>query len=134
MQELTDAELLATPENPKPRSMNGKDLLNLTFLDAIFHESLRVFPPAPSGSLRTLEADVELEGLRLPQGTNIIVSPWAIHRNTVNWGKDAKKWRPGRWLEARSVNQVKRDAQGALRWLPFSDGQQNCIGQHIATV
>ena len=50
------------------------------------------------------------------------------------WGKDAGAWRPERWLEGRSVAAAKRDAAGAPRWLPFSDGRQNCIGQHIATV
>jgi cytochrome P450 len=134
VQELADAELLTTSENPTPRSLTGKDLVNLTFLDAIFHESLRVLPPAPSGSLRTLQVDTELAGFVVPKGTSVIVSPWAIHRNTLIWGEDAKRWRPDRWLEGHSINQTKRDSLGSLRWLPFMDGRQNCIGQHIATV
>ena len=91
-------------------------------------------PPAPSGTLRSLDRDADLSGYMLPKGTPILISPWAIHRSRAVWGDDAKLWRPARWLEARSVNAAKRGADGASRWLPFSDGRQNCIGQHLATV
>lgn len=50
------------------------------------------------------------------------------------WGADAREWRPARWLEGRSINAVKKDTSGALRWLPFSDGVQSCIGQRLATL
>ena len=50
------------------------------------------------------------------------------------WGYDAHMWRPDRWLEGRSVTANKLDSNGLKRHIPFSDGPQNCIGSHLATV
>jgi cytochrome P450 family 13 len=70
----------------------------------------------------------------LPAGLDVILPPWGLHHNPRVWGPDATSWRPARWLEGRSVNAVKRDADGNLRYLPFLTGGQNCIGQHLAMV
>ena len=67
-------------------------------------------------------------------GACIDIAPWGLHHSKAAWGEDAKQWRPARWQEGRSVNAVKRTPSGAMRWLPFSDGRQNCIGQQLATV
>ena len=67
-------------------------------------------------------------------GTCIDISPRALHHSKAAWGEDAKQWRPTRWLEGRSANAVKRMPSGALRWIPFSDGRQNCICQRLAIV
>ena len=112
----------------------ARDLTKLPVLDAVFHESMRYFCPVPFGTSRTIPKAATLGGKVLPEGTSIMVSPWALHTSTHVWGDDAKRWRPARWLEGRSVNAVKRDTTGAMRWLPFSEGRQNCIGQQIATV
>jgi cytochrome P450 len=133
VQELNKAGLLATPEAPRPPQPTVEQLREMSFLDAVVHESLRVFPPAPNGTIRDLNKDLEIAGIRVPKGTSAMISVWAVHHCTAVWGADAKEWRPERWLEGRSVNAVKRDANGALRWLPFSDGAQNCMGQHLAT-
>jgi cytochrome P450 len=59
VQELEDAGLLATPLRPTPRAIEAADLPQLTFLDAVCHESLRLFPPAPSGGARRLTKDTQ---------------------------------------------------------------------------
>lgn len=92
-------------------------------------------PPAPSGTFRQLQQDTEFNGYTLPKGTNIGLPPWGFHRSRTLWGFDAKEWRPERWLQGRSVNSAKEDpTSGYPRWVPFSDGRQNCIGQYLATV
>ena len=134
MQELDSAELLASATRPEPRPANGRDLVKLECLDALFHESLRMFPPSPSGTSRQLSEDTNLGGLELPAGTRLIIPPWGIHRSCAHWGPDAKTWRPERWLEGGKIGAVKRTQAGGTRWLPFSEGGQNCIGQHLAQV
>ena len=126
--------LLATPSKPAPRLPTGRDLVKLLYLDAVFHESLRLFAPSPLGTSRQLAAATELGGVPLPAGTRVLIPPWAVHRSREVWGAAAKRWDPGRWLGGQSVNAVKRNADGHTRWLPFSDGGQNCIGQHLAQV
>ena len=51
--------LLATADNPAPRSITADDLGKLTVLDAIVHESLRLMPTAPNGGLRVLTSDTK---------------------------------------------------------------------------
>ena len=134
MQGLDEAGLLASPERPEAREPASEDLSKLRVLNAIFHESLRFFPPAAGASARQLDRELTIGGYKLPAGTAIVVPVWGLHRSRKYWGDDAKQWRPARWLEGRSVNAAKKGPAGGLRWLPFSDGPQNCIGQNIATV
>ena len=58
-QELESEGLLATAENPSPRSITAEDLAKLTVLDALVHESLRLMPTAPNGGLRVLTSDTK---------------------------------------------------------------------------
>ena len=98
------------------------------------HESLRCFPPSVDGAARLTLQDVDVNGTIVPTGTMLLLCIWAVHYSEEAWGSDAGQWRPGRWLEGSSVSSVKKDASGHLRWLPFTHGEQNCIGQHLAMV
>lgn len=60
VEELRDAGLLATPDNPSPPAITAEALAGLTVLDAVCHESLRVFTPAPSGGIRVLTKDTDV--------------------------------------------------------------------------
>ena len=132
-QELDKAGLLVTPERPSPRHPTPQDLSELRFLNAIFHETMRCFPPTPIGTARKLPKDMEIAGTKLPKGTPVLAPTWPMHRNVRVWGPDAKHWRPERWLNGRSITAVRKDDKGALRWMPFSDGVRNCLGQQLAT-
>lgn len=134
MQELDGAGMLASESNPQPVLPSADSVKKLHFLDAVIHESLRCFPPAVFGGSRLLDRDVDLDGFIVPKGTTINMNIWSLHYSAAAWGADAGLWRPDRWLEGRSCNAVKRDANGHLRWVPFTQGAQNCIGQHLATV
>jgi Cytochrome P450 len=124
MKELDSAGLLATAANPHPPTPTADDIRGLKFLDAVFHESMRVLPPVPNGTMRDLDHDIDVAGITLPKGTTVMIAPWAMHHSTAVWGADAKEWRPARWLEGRSVNAVKRDASGALQWLPSATARR----------
>lgn len=52
-------------------------------------------------------------------GTYVFLPIWNIQRDPLNWGPDADAFRPDRFDET--------DHSG--RWLPFSGGARNCIGQ-----
>ena len=126
--------MLASGEHPQPTLPTAESVRELPFLDAVVHESLRCFPPISAGVGRQLSQDVVVNGRTLPKGTILSCAIWAVHYSTVAWGPDAGVWRPQRWLEARSVNACKKDASGHTRWLPFTQGTQNCLGQHLAMV
>ena len=55
MEELRDAGLFAAGAK-----FTSGNLAGLSVLDAVCHESLRYFPPAPSGGLRVLGQDTQV--------------------------------------------------------------------------
>eukprot|EP00892_Ulva_mutabilis_P006220 jgi/Ulvmu1/3970/UM181_0004.1 len=133
VQELDEAGLLATPERPTPPAVTPSQLVSLKVLDAVCHESLRLFPPVP-GAARKLVQETKISGYRIPKGTPLILEVGALHYSTHAWGEDAASWRPQRWLDGRSKAAAKKAADGHARFLPFLDGATNCIGQHLALV
>ena len=126
--------MLVTPSNPHPPLPTAETLKKLDYLNAVVHESLRCFPPVAGGGARQLSRDVEVGGATLPKGQLVVLSVWPAHYSTDSWGEDAGEWRPERWLEGPSVAANRKDKDRNLRWLPFLQGTQNCIGQHLAMV
>lgn len=68
---------------------------------------------------RTALVDVEIEGITIPAGTSVAVSPVAANRDPAHWGADAEEF------------DVSRDAFGHFG---FGYGIHGCIGQQLARV
>jgi cytochrome P450 len=68
---------------------------------------------------RTALEDVEIEGMTIPAGTSVAVSPVAANRDPEHWGADAEAF------------DVTRDAFGHFG---FGSGIHGCIGQQVARV
>lgn len=103
------------------------------FLNAVIEETLRMYPPVPSGVQREVPADgqgvhVPLRDgktVYLPPGTVVSLPTTAIHHDTRNYGADAARFRPARWLEA---------GQGMDKsaFLAFGYGPTSCVGKQLA--
>ena len=65
---------------------------------------------------RTATEDIEIEGVRIPQGMTVSASPVAANRD------------PGRWEHPNELD-LRRDAFGHLS---FGSGQHGCVGQQFA--
>jgi cytochrome P450 len=94
--------------------------LNPDRASLVFDESLRLFPPAWVISRKTTE-DVIVEGIRIPAKSLVIVSPWVVHRNELNWS-DASAFTPDRF----------KDGIPQLGYIPFGSGPRLCIGREMA--
>ncbi|KAJ3329433.1 hypothetical protein HDU76_007928, partial [Blyttiomyces sp. JEL0837] len=70
---------------------------NLPYLDAFAKETLRYYPPVLSLRRIASKEDV-IDGVTIPKGTTIIVSPSITHRSEQYWGPDADEFSPDRWL------------------------------------
>lgn len=83
-EELQDAGFLATPDMPNPPAITAEDLAGLRVLDAVCHESLRLFPPAPNGGFRTLNKDMKVRwtGLAYACVSWIVTVPTAARDRT----------------------------------------------------
>lgn len=64
-----------------------------------------------------------VENLRLPQGTNLIVNVFGLHRRHDVWGENAEKFDPENFSSHR-VNERHHFA-----YVPFASGLRLCIGE-----
>ena len=98
----------------------------LTVARAVFREAMRLYPPVPMMVRETTRPE-QLRGRDLPTGTQIILSPWHLHRHERLWA-DPDGFDPGRWDRAEGRTSA-RDA-----YVPFSAGQRVCPGAGFAMI
>lgn len=100
-----------------------EDLPALQRTRAVVDEALRLYPPAWVISRRALQDDV-VDGLSVPAGTLLVLSPWLLHRRADVFA-DPLRFDPSRFLGATPE-------QGA--YIPFGAGARLCIGRDFAVV
>ncbi|MEO1697223.1 MAG: cytochrome P450 [Planctomycetota bacterium] len=113
-------EALATDGRvpPGPAAPKALDLTH-----RVVHETLRHYPPVWMFTRRAL-VDDELCGYPVPAGTQILLSPFLLHRHPDHW-EDPERFDPGRFNAAGTA-----PVRGA--YIPFSSGPRRCAGDHFA--
>ncbi|HEX3271345.1 MAG TPA: cytochrome P450, partial [Ktedonobacterales bacterium] len=106
------------------RAPTTADIPKLRYLDWVFNESMRLYPPAWTQGRHAI-APFERAGYTFPAGTMVMLSQWVLHRLPEIWG-DAETFRPDRWDLARG----ETVPQGA--YFPFGSGPRMCIGMPFA--
>ncbi|CAI0415110.1 unnamed protein product [Linum tenue] len=106
--------------------VDEEDLHNLTYLDLVIRESLRLHPVVALLVPREARETVEILGYEIPSGTKVIVNAWAIGRDPRYW-KEADKFFPERFLDHPI------DYKGNnLEFIPFGSGRRMCPGMSLA--
>ncbi len=120
LQDRVFAEVSALGERP----LGPDDLGRLGYTVQVLRESLRLCPPAPTGT-RMATRDVVVDGYRVPAGTMLAFGRLAVQTNPALW-PDPLKFDPDRFSPENS--------KGIDRWqyLPFGGGPRSCIGDHFA--
>jgi cytochrome P450 len=93
----------------------------LPLLSRVIKESLRLFPPAPFTGRMTVQP-TELNGTSLPAGTEVIISPYCLHRDPELY-TDPLQFQPERWETL---------SRTAFEYAPFGAGPRTCIGSGFA--
>lgn len=104
------------------------DLAKLKLLGMIINESLRLYPPV-SAMIRRATADVHLNGVHIPQATELLIPIIAVHHDSALWGEDVHDFNPTRFSEGAS-----RAAGHPMAYIPFGAGARRCIGQNLAVI
>lgn len=101
----------------------------LRYLEATLLEALRLFPPSPASQQRIVpRGGATVDGLPLPAGTTVAVSPWSATHSAVNF-HEPDAFYPERWLPGED-ERFAGDRLGAS--LPFGTGPRVCIGRNLA--
>ncbi|KOU09386.1 cytochrome P450 [Streptomyces sp. NRRL F-5755] len=106
------------------REPEAADLERLPRLTMALKEAMRLYPAAPVVSRRGVAA-TEIGGHRIPDGADVIVSPWVTHRHPGLW-EDPERFDPRRFTPEREA------ARHRYAWFPFGGGPRACIGQHFS--
>jgi len=114
-----EAEVDALPDDP-----TIDDAPKLGHCLRVFREALRLYPPVYIFG-RDTENDVEVAGFDLPKRTNVMMSPWVLHRVERVW-PNALAFDPDRFLPEREASRHR------YAYLPFGAGPRVCIGHHFA--
>ncbi|MCA9580225.1 MAG: cytochrome P450 [Myxococcales bacterium] len=96
----------------------------MTLLQAIVKESLRLFPPAWV-TPRAAIADDEVGGFQIKAGQEVFVSAYVTHRHPEFW-KVPEGFDPTRF-DRREENELFR-----YTYFPFGAGPRICIGRELA--
>ena len=100
------------------------ELAKIPYLDWVLDESMRLYPPAWL-QMRFVAKESEIDGIKLPVGTLLILSQWVMHRLPEIW-QDAEVFKPERWDPANE----QHIPPGA--YFPFGGGPRTCIGMPLA--
>ncbi len=107
-------------EIPSPR-----DLEKLPLLQAVFKETLRLYPPAWALA-RVTNRDCTLWGRDLKKGTVVNQVQYLTHRHPDYW-QDPEEFRPDRFMKEAPLSHK-------YAYYPFAAGPRSCIGAQYATI
>jgi len=105
------------------RTLSYADAEALVETRATLLEAMRLYPPGWILSRRTLEPDV-LSGHIVPAGTDVMLSPYLIHRHPKHW-ESPDEFRPERFRGSD-------DPRDRWVYIPFAAGPRHCVGENFA--
>jgi cytochrome P450 len=119
LQERVHNEILTVCGEEPLRNFHFRRL-NIT--RSVLMEAMRLYPPVWAITRRATE-DTEIGGYYVPKGSDIVVSPYLMHRDSSIW-PDANEFVPERFIGG--------DAAGRGRmFVPFGYGPRTCVAREF---
>ncbi|KAF9426871.1 cytochrome P450-dit2 [Entomortierella beljakovae] len=121
----------------------------LPYLKAVFHETLRLYPPVPRNIKEAVNDDVLPDGTIIHKDDKIIFSTWSMGRNRSVWGEDAEIFCPERWIADEDEASVRPTSatsshgvspfgrfkmENQFKFNSFNSSPRLCLGQTFATL
>ena len=114
-------DLLLRHPHVLERLLGEVDAGEETYLRAVIAESLRLRPVVPLAG-RRLRAELRVDGVVLPPGTDVTPAIWLAHTRADRY-PEPFAFRPERFLER---------GPSTYAWVPFGGGVRRCIGAAFA--
>lgn len=95
----------------------------LPYTRAVVAETLRLYPPAWA-LFRTLPTPIEVDGIALRAGDQVLAATFATHRHPDLWD-EPDEFRPDRFIGRQPP---------AQQYLPFGAGPHQCLGRQFSLV
>ncbi|KAL9963558.1 hypothetical protein ACROYT_G027078 [Oculina patagonica] len=96
----------------------------LPYLDMVISETLRLYPPAYM-TQRSCTKACEINGIKIPKDSPILVPIYSIHRDP-SFYPDPEKFDPERFSPAA------KQSRNPYTYLPFGHGPHSCLGLRFA--
>ena len=107
------------------RAPGAEDFRSLSYIERVFAESMRIYPPAWVVA-RTAVRDYTMRtGEFIPKGAHLIASQLVVHHDP-RWWPDPLRFDPDRFLDAAKAGRPK------FAYFPFGGGARYCIGEGFA--
>lgn len=105
---------------------NWEHLAQLELSTRVWEEGLRLYPPAWILHTRVaIQEDVLPTGGRIPKGTDVLLSPYVVHRDE-RWFPEPDRFDPDRFLPAA------KETRHQFAYFPFGGGGRRCLGEGLA--
>ncbi|KGO37620.1 Cytochrome P450, E-class, group I [Penicillium expansum] len=102
---------------------------HLPYLNAVFQETLRLYPPVPTHSQRVPpQGGATVCGQWIPENTSVGISMMGACLDPKNFHRE-REFCPERWLDDAPAE--FRDDKKAV-YQPWSMGTRNCLGRNLA--
>ena len=128
--------------------VSGAKLNELSYLKCCIDEAMRLAPAVPGALPREVTEGFEIDGVYLPEGTEVGTPCYSIHRHP-SYFPQPNSFIPERWIEGSTIPpfpslsktparletwQVTREDVELARkaYCPFSIGPRGCIGKSMA--
>ncbi len=99
-------------------------VMQLPYLNAVFCETLRMYPVVTTPSGRKLTRDVQLAGHLFFAGTTLVPCPYLIHRRNDLYPQ-SESFKPERFLDR---------TYAPFEFFPFGGGARACLGETMAEI
>ena len=100
-------------------------LPHMPFTRMVIDETLRLYPPVFGLTRRVIDDD-EIAGHAIRRGTQVLVSPYALHRNPSLWEH------PDDFAPEAHFGSAQTAERSRFQYIPFGAGPRQCIGNALA--
>ncbi|CAA0397784.1 unnamed protein product [Arabidopsis thaliana] len=103
------------------RLVDESDIVNLSYLQSIVLETLRMYPAVPLLLPHLSSEDCKVGGYDIPSGTMVLTNAWAMHKDPEVW-EDPEIFKPERFEKEGEAEKL----------ISFGMGRRACPGAGLA--